>query len=130
MDLGFGCYRQLFSQGLKFSYDFDEIARYYASFLKLGNHWEDLLGDDILRVKYEDLVTDPEPEIRKILAHCELSEDPACLAPDKTIRAVRTLSASQVREPISTRNIGRWRQYEAQLQPLLQAFANHGAKTD
>ncbi|MFX4226775.1 MAG: sulfotransferase [Porticoccaceae bacterium] len=51
MDLGFGCYRQLFSQGLKFSYDFDELARYYASFLKLGNHWENLLGDDLLRIK-------------------------------------------------------------------------------
>ncbi|MEQ9210914.1 MAG: sulfotransferase [Pseudomonadales bacterium] len=130
MDLGFGCYRQLFSQGLKFSYDFDELARYYASFLKLGNHWENLLGDDLLRIKYEDLVSNPEPEIRRILAHCELSEDPACFTPHKTRRSVRTLSASQVREPISTKSIGRWQQYEIQLQPLQQAFAKHGIKTN
>jgi len=130
MDLGFGCYRQLFSQGLKFSYDFDELARYYASFFKLGKHWEDLLGNDLLRIKYEDLVANPEPEIRKILAHCELSEDPACFTPHKTKRSVRTLSASQVREPISTKNIGRWRQYGSQLQPLQRAFAKYGVQAD
>ena len=126
MDLGFGCYRQLFSQGLRFSYNFDDLAQYYASFRKLADHWGELLGEKILRIRYEELVADPETEIRKILAHCDLSEEPACFTPHKTKRSVRTLSASQVREPISTKSIGRWRQYETQLKPLEDAFAKHG----
>lgn len=130
MDLGFGCYRQLFSQGLRFSYDFDDLAQYHASFRKLADHWQQLLGKDMLRVKYEELVANPETEISKILAYCDLSEDPACFSPHETKRSVRTLSASQVREPISTKSIGRWRQYETQLQPLEEAFAKHGIGTN
>ena len=130
MDLGFGCYRQLFSQGLRFSYDFDDLAHYYASFRKLADHWQELLGKDILRVKYEELVTNPETEISKILAHCDLSKEPACFSPHETKRSVRTLSASQVREPISTNSFGRWRHYESQLQPLEEAFAKHGIGTN
>ncbi len=130
MDLGFGCYRQLFSQGLRFSYDFDELAQYYASFRKLARHWETLLGDNLLRIKYEALAENPEPEIRKILAHCHLSEAPSCFNPHETQRAVRTLSASQVREPISTKSIGRWKRYETQLQPLQQAFSKYGVNTN
>jgi len=81
-------------------------------------------------VKYEELVANPETEISKILAYCDLSEDPACFFPHETKRSVTTLSASQVREPISTKSIGRWRQYETQLQPLEEAFAKHGIGTN
>lgn len=86
---------------------------------------DDYVGklDDALRVQsYQALVTDPEPQIKALLAHVGLPFDPACLAPEDGDGAVRTASVMQVREAINTKGLGKWRQYEAQLQPLVDAL--------
>lgn len=126
MDLCFGCYRQLFNEGLKFSYDFDHLAKIYASYQKLMAHWDEVLPGYVLRVKYEDLVGNPQEQIQSILDFCELPGQPSCFEPHKTRRTVRTLSAAQVREPISTAGVDRWQTYAEYLVPLKKALLENG----
>jgi hypothetical protein len=76
----------------------------------------------MLEVRYEDVVQDLEGQARRLIAHCGLDWDPACLAFHQTERAVRTASLDQVRQPIYRSSIARWRAYEPQLGPLLDAL--------
>jgi hypothetical protein len=77
----------------------------------------------VLDVDYEDLVRDMEPQVRRILAFCDLPWDPACLDFQANARSVSTASVYQVRQPAYLSSIGRWRRYEAHLAPLQQALA-------
>ena len=87
-------------------------------------HWRAVLPPGVMiEVQYEKVVADLENQARRIIAHCGLHWDDACLAFHKTQRVVRTASVNQVRQPIYRSSVGRWRPYEAQLQPLLHALA-------
>ena len=87
-------------------------------------HWDAVLPGKVLRVQYEKLVNDPEAGIRRLLAHCGLPYDPACLSFHTTRRAVRTASAEQVRQPIYTSGLGYWRHFDAHLAPLKAALGD------
>lgn len=127
MDVGFGCFRQLFGgDGAKFSYRFDELAAQLASYNSLIDYWESVADGLILRVKYEELVADPKRLIKDMLSFCKLSVEENCFDFHKTERAVKTLSAAQVRQPIFSQGVGRWKQYESQLKPLMVEFEKHG----
>jgi hypothetical protein len=76
----------------------------------------------MLEVKYEDLVADFEPQARRIVDHCGLEWEDACLDFHKTRRPVRTASAAQVRQPIYQSSVGRWQPYKHLLRPLLEAL--------
>jgi tetratricopeptide (TPR) repeat protein len=120
-DTAFSCFSLLFSGTLEFTYDLAELGRYYRAYLKLMAHWRETLPQRVmLEVQYEDVVADLEGQARRIIAHCGLEWDDACLSFYKTERSVRTASATQVRQPIYRTSIGRWRRHEAQLQPLLR----------
>ena len=85
------------------------------------DHWRSVLPEGVmLEVQYEDVVDNLEEQARRIVAHCGLEWDNACLAFHRTERSVRTASASQIRQPIYTSSVGRWRAHEIQLQPLLR----------
>jgi hypothetical protein len=73
----------------------------------------------VLRVDYEDLVADLEGQSRRIISFLDLQWDPACLAFHQTERAVATPSMWQVRQPIYTRSVGRWRHYARHLGLML-----------
>ena len=119
-DTAFSCFSLLFSGTLEFTYDLAELGRYYSAYLKLMTHWREVLPEGImLEVQYEDVVRDLEGQARRIVAHCDLEWNDACLCFYKTERSVRTASAIQVRQPIYQSSIGRWRVHEEQLQPLL-----------
>jgi len=119
MDVAFACYRQLFNgQGAKFSYQIDELVKIYASYLSLMNYWESHTDGLIMRVRYEELVADQVGVSEKLLNFCGLELEQACVDFHETQRAVKTLSASQVRQPIFTQGIDRWKQYENQLEPM------------
>ena len=126
MDVCFGCYRQLFSEGLKFSYHFDDLAKIYASHQRLMDHWNQILPGFVLNIKYEELVGDSKHQIQSILDFCKLEAETSCFEPHKTRRIVRTLSASQVRSPIFKAGINRWMTYESQLESLKRALAEQG----
>jgi tetratricopeptide (TPR) repeat protein len=97
----FACYRQLFSNGAHFSYDLDDMASYYADYDRLMRYWQDSLPGKIFNHAYETLLTDTEPQIRRLLDFCGLNFDPACVAFHETSRTVlSTASAAQVRQPL------------------------------
>ena len=118
MDTCFSNYKELFSSACAYSYDFSELAAYYAGYRRLMARWRQVLPGALLDVSYEDLARDPESEGRRILAFCGLDWDPACLDAAGNTRAVNTASSAQVREPVHQRGIGAWRRYQAELAPL------------
>jgi tetratricopeptide (TPR) repeat protein len=124
MDCCFSTFKQHFAEGQTFSYDLDDLGRYYRCYLSLMDHWDDVLPGKVLHLQYEDLVREPEPNIRRLLDHCRLPFEAACLSFHQTRRSVRTPSAEQVRQPIYTSGVGHWRHFERELQPLRQALGD------
>jgi tetratricopeptide (TPR) repeat protein len=122
VDTCLSCFQTLFRQGHAWSYDLAELGHYARAHDRLMDHWRSVLPGRVLEVRYEELVADPEAGARRIVAHCGLSWDAACLSLDGAGRAVRTASVGQVRQQIHTRAVGRWRRYEHHLKPLLDAL--------
>jgi tetratricopeptide (TPR) repeat protein len=124
MDSCFSAFKQHFAKGQTFTYDLTDLGRYYRCYLSLMDHWDAVLPGKVLRVQYEELVSDPEANIRRLLEHCGLTFEPACLSFHETRRSVRTASAEQVRQPLYTSGVGYWRHFEAQLEPLRVALGD------
>jgi tetratricopeptide (TPR) repeat protein len=124
MDCCFSTFKQHFAEGQTFSYDLDDLGRYYRCYLSLMDHWDVVLPGKVLHLQYEDLVRDPEANIRLLLDHCRLSFEAACLSFHQTRRSVRTASAEQVRQPIYTSGVGHWRHFEEELEPLRRALGD------
>jgi len=130
MDACFSNYKQHFASGQTFSYDLGELGRYYRCYLSLMDHWDAVLPGKVLHVQYEDVVREPETQIRRLLEHCGLDFEPACLDFHRTRRAVRTASAEQVRQPIYTSGVAHWRHFERELEPLRAALGDALARFD
>jgi tetratricopeptide (TPR) repeat protein len=124
MDACFSNFKQYFAEGQTFSYDLGVLARYYRCYLCLMDHWDQVLPGRVLHVRYEDLVRNPEAQIRRLLAHCGLDFEPGCLNFHETERAVRTASAMQVRQPLYASGVGYWRHFEHELEPLRRALGD------
>ncbi|HWN07057.1 MAG TPA: sulfotransferase, partial [Steroidobacteraceae bacterium] len=120
LDACLSCYRQLFARGQPFSYDLTELGEYYLEYEKMMAHWHAVLPGRVLDVQYEDMVADLEGQSRRLVAHCGLPWEDACLRYWETERAIRTASSEQVRLPIYDSSVSRWRQYEHQLAPLIE----------
>ncbi|HVN45478.1 MAG TPA: sulfotransferase [Steroidobacteraceae bacterium] len=118
----FGIYKQLFARGQEFAYSIADIARYYRTYVELMEHWDRVLPGRVLRVQHEDVVADLEGGVRRILEHCGLPFEPACLEFHRTARSVRTASSEQVRQPIFREGLDQWRHYETWLEPLREAL--------
>jgi tetratricopeptide (TPR) repeat protein len=124
----FSNFKQLFASGQQFTYSFEDIARYYRTYVELMAHWDRVLPGKVLRVRHEELVADFEREVRRILEFCELDFEPACLEFHKTSRRVHTASSEQVRRPINTEGLEQWRHFEPWLGPLAQALGDLAAE--
>ncbi len=118
----FSGYTQLFAKGQAFTYGRNNIGRYYCDYVKIMDHWDEVLPGKILRVHYEDIVNDTETQIRRILDYCKLPFEQQCLEFYKTDRAIRTPSSEQVRQPIYKGGLDMWRNYAAHLDPLKEAL--------
>jgi tetratricopeptide (TPR) repeat protein len=122
LDTCVSCFAHHFSHK-SFTSDLGTLGRYYRSYEALMAHWRAVLPPGVmLEVQYEELVADFENYARRIVEFCGLDWDPRCLAFYETERPVRTASVTQVREPIFARSIGRWRDYEPWLGPLMAAL--------
>lgn len=119
LDTIWGNYRQLFGDGIRFSYDLKHLANYYLRYNKLMNHWLSLYPTHILNVEYESLVDETEPQIRRMLNFLELDFESKCLDFHRTERVVHTISNEQVKQPIFKSGIGRWRHYEFALNEVI-----------
>ena len=119
LDCGFANYAQHYNAGATFSYDQRDIARYYADYVRLMRHFEPLLPGQYYRVIYEDLVDQPEREIRKLIDFLGLGFEESCIRFFETDRPIYTPSAQQVRRPINRAGIDKWRPYAPWLKPLV-----------
>ena len=124
MDACFSAFKQYFAEGQTFSYDLEDLGRYYRAYLELMAHWHAVMPGQVLTVHYESLVCDTGTEVRRLLDFCRLEFEPACLRFHETQRPVRTASAEQVSQPIYDSAIGHWRHFEAQLAPLRRALGD------
>lgn len=122
----FAMYRTLFGQAYPFSYDFEDLARYYCAYDRLMSHWQSVLGERLLQVSYEELVTHPEVVGRSVTDYCGLRWETSAVHIERNANASFTASASQVRRPIYTSSVGRWRHYQAHLEPLTSRLRDLG----
>ena len=123
LDTCVSCFETLFTGDHRVAYELGELGRYYRAYEGLMEHWTRVLPDGVLlEVRYEDVVADLERQARRIVAHCGLGWDDACLGFHGSPRPVRTASAAQVRRPIYRSSVGRWRVYGELLNPLMEAL--------
>jgi len=125
----FSGYTQLFARGQPFTYSLADVGQYYCDYVAVMDHWDEVLPGKVLRVQYEDVVSDIEGQVRRMLEYCELPFQESCLQFHQTERAVRTASSEQVRQPIYSGALDHWRNYEpyldelkASLAPVLQRY--------
>jgi predicted Zn-dependent protease len=117
-------FKQLFAHGQEFTYGVEEIARYYRTYLELMSHWDEALPGRVLRVHHEDVIADLEGSVRRVLDHCGLPFEPACVEFHRTRRSVRTPSSEQVRRPIFREGMEQWKRFEPWLGPLKEALGD------
>lgn len=117
-------FRQHFAHGHDYAYDLADLGRYYRGYVEFMRHFDSVLPGRVHRVIYEDMVEDTETQIRRLLDHCGLPFEDACLRFYDTDRAVSTVSSEQVRRPIFRNGIEQWRSYEPFLDPLKEALGD------
>ncbi|RDC71338.1 sulfotransferase family protein [Rhodovulum sp. 12E13] len=128
-DLGLSIYRNVFAPGTHlYAYDQADIAAYVATFERMMAFWRETLPGRFTELRYEDLVADPEPQTRALVAAAGLDWDAACLSFHQTERQVATLSIQQVRQPIHGGAAGGWRRHEADLAPMIAALEREGVE--
>jgi len=120
VDTCVSAFATLFADDMAHTHDFGELARYYARYIDLMEHWRSVLPAGMMTtVRYEDIVRDVESQARRLIDFVGLDWDPACLAFHASTRAVQTASVAQVRRPLYASSIARWRRYG----PLVAALA-------
>jgi len=118
----FSGFKQLFGEGQDFTYGLGEVGRYYRDYVRLMDHWDEVLPGFVLRVLHEDVVDDVESQVGRILDFCGLPFEEACLEFYKTKRNIKTPSSEQVRQPIYRSGLEQWRKFESHLAPLEEAL--------
>ena len=119
LDSCLSCFRQLFARGQPFTYDLTDIGEYFLEYQRLMDYWHDVLPGRVLTVQYEDVVTDFETQVRRVLEFCELPWEDSCMNFYETDRPVRTASSEQVRQPVYSKSVNFWRNYEDKLDELI-----------
>lgn len=123
MDTCIGNYRQLFSihsPYYNYAYDINWVGQFYTQFYQMVTSLADTVGVHI--VNYEQFTAEPEAHTRRLLAYCDLDYEAQCVQVEDNQLPVSTASKVQVREPINTRSIGRWKRFEQHLSPLKALF--------
>jgi len=118
--------KTLFRMGYPFSYDLEDLGRYYVAYSRLMNYWRALLPGRFLDLDYEALVADQEGTTRRLLEHCRLDWQSACLRFHENPAPTATASAAQVRQPIYPGSVDLWRNYRQELAPLARHLSYSG----
>lgn len=126
LDSCFAMYRTLFGAAYPFSYDFEDLARYYAAYGRLIAHWRAVLGDELHEVVYEEFVNEPLRVGATVARTCGLSWNDSAVEVQKNASVSLTASAAQIRRPIYGSSSGRWRHYRVHLKPLIHALRHCG----
>jgi tetratricopeptide (TPR) repeat protein len=123
-DVAVSCWMTNF-RNIRWAADSEHIAARFHDYVRLMAHWHSVLQLQVFEVNYEETVTDLEGVARRLVAWCGLEWEPACLAFHQTSRPVRTASVTQVRQPVYTRSVARWKNYEPALGPLLRQLGSN-----
>jgi tetratricopeptide (TPR) repeat protein len=126
LDVILSNYFQTYGSDVSFVYDLEALSLYYVRYHELMIHWEKLFGRQITNIRYEELVTDNENQVRNLIDAIGLPWEESCLNRQESKTAVRTASIWQVRQGIYTRSKERWRHYQQQLQPVISILQDHG----
>lgn len=127
LDTCLSCYFARFGTAAHgYSYNLNSVGEYYLQYRRLMEHWEKVFPDRILTVSYRQLVLEQEKTSRQLIELCGLVWDDRCLDFHNNDRFVFTLSYDQVRQPMYTRSLDRWKHYENQLQPLRDLLESNG----
>ena len=121
-EIGLSCFEQNFRSGLSYAYDLEHFAIAYKQQSRIMDHWLKVSPINIHIVDYEQLVGNPGAIARGMVEYCGLKWDPQCLDTSKVTRPIETASAWQARQPINTGSLGKWKRYERQLQPMIEAL--------
>lgn len=123
MDTCWSCFTTMFAEGHQYSFDQSVLGREYGRYRRWMQHWRTVMpAGTLLEIDYEDLVADLRGSAETVLQHIGLDWNEACLNFHRNSRVVTTASFAQVRQPLYSRSIGRWRPYERHLAPLRQAL--------
>jgi len=114
----FSNFKQHFQAGVWFSYDLEDVGRYYRDYVRLMAHFDTVMPGRVHRVYYENVVADLEGEVRKLLDYCGLPFEEQCLRFHETRRVVQTASSEQVRRPLFADGVDQWRNFEPWLGKL------------
>ena len=118
----FSNFKQLFGEGQNYTYGLKEIGSYYLDYVRLMEHWGDVLPGKIIRVNYEDVVNNLEGEVKRLFKFLDLPFEDNCLDFYNNTRAIRTPSSEQVRQPIYVAGLEQWKQYENYLGTLKETI--------
>lgn len=127
LDTCLSCYLTDFALGHEFAQDLRHAGQFYRQYRRLIRHWRDTLNYPMIEVQYELLVSNLEREVGRLLEMLDLPWDPHCLKFHENPRRIATASAQQVRQPLYTRSVGRWRRYERHLAPLIEGLGDEGS---
>jgi tetratricopeptide (TPR) repeat protein len=122
MDTCLSCYMTSFAGGNDFKFDLSHLGAFHRDYRRLMDHWKKVLTLPMLEVRYEDVVLDMESQARRMLEFLDLPWDEQCLKFHENKRPARSASEDQVRRPIYTSSIGRWKNYEKHLAELIAAL--------
>jgi tetratricopeptide (TPR) repeat protein len=122
-------FTKLFKDDMPHSYDLGELGRYYGKYREIMEHWENVLPEGFMTtVVYEDVVADTEKEAKRLIEFLDLPWNATCVEFHKSDRPVKTASVAQVRKPIYTTSLQRWKKYGPGLQPLVCAIEGKSKK--
>jgi len=128
MDSCLSNYRQLLSVQESFynyTYDLQDIGFFYKEFDSLMSHWRETLPKTrFMEIHYEDIVFDQDNQTRRLLEFCDLPWEEACLNFHENAAPVSTASSVQVRQPLYSGSIGRWKKYGGKLDILKEALGD------
>jgi tetratricopeptide (TPR) repeat protein len=126
----YAIYKQLFRDVYPYSYNLEDLGRYYVAYHQLMTHWHQVMPGVIYSIAYEDVVADTEAEAKKLITFCGLNWEEQCLDFHKNKQASTTASAVQVRQPVYSSSLDRWRLYREELKPLEKILNEAGINTD
>lgn len=122
MDTCLSCYFQNFSTGNQFAFDLEDLARYYCNYVQIMEKWKLELQIPMKNVVYEELVKDPQETVREMLDYCSVDWFEGCLEFHISKRTVHTASYQQIRRPLYSSSVGKWRHYREFLGPLMSTI--------
>ena len=108
-------FKNLFEGGLNFTYDQEDLVTFYNQYKELMNFWKSMYSSDIHDVKYEDLISNNEQEIKKVIKFCNLSWEESCLTFYKNKTPIKTMSTAQARKPIYKSSLNAFDKFKSYL---------------